>query len=163
MPKTDKSQEELFRDKVIAGSSYHCWPWTGARMRDGYGSFRWNGRASPASRVAWIIANGEIPSGMCVCHRCDNRICVNPSHLFLGTIGDNNADRHSKGRSSGGSMPGESNPQAKVDWSAVHEIRSKALSRTAYANKFGITYWTVRDIEVGKIWRTQSSNSRARV
>jgi len=79
-----------------------CWEWTGYRERYGYGrvSMVAIGMSNKvlAHRAAWILTHGEIPSGMNICHTCDNPICVNPSHLFLGTHQDNMRDRDSKGR-----------------------------------------------------------------
>jgi hypothetical protein len=74
-----------------------CWEWKGKPKDTGYGTFL-NGYAH---RYAYEIVNGPIPAGMCVLHRCDNRICVRPDHLFLGTKEDNTADMWSKGRQSG--------------------------------------------------------------
>lgn len=75
-----------------------CLVFTGTRSRQGYGSLRVAGAMIKAHRVAWELAHGQIPAGMAVCHRCDNPPCCNVAHLFLGTIADNNADRHAKGR-----------------------------------------------------------------
>jgi len=75
-----------------------CWLWTGAKYGRGYGHFSINGRSKIASRVAWELWRGPIPSGMCVLHRCDNPPCVNPDHLFLGTIQDNHDDMWRKDR-----------------------------------------------------------------
>lgn len=74
-----------------------CWEWTGSRHRNGYGQFYYRGPAM-AHRVSWELANGPVPDGMLVCHRCDNPPCVRPDHLFLGTQADNLVDMVSKGR-----------------------------------------------------------------
>lgn len=100
--------EDRFWSKVSYGPSassmigQECWPWTGAASDEGYGRFLLNGRNGGyvmAHRYAWEQANGPIPDGLFVLHRCDNPRCVNPWHLFLGTKGDNNRDRAAKGRS----------------------------------------------------------------
>lgn len=88
-----------FWTKVKGIHRDECWPWTASRANNGYGKFRDDsGRRIGAHRFSWILHNGPIPEGLCVLHRCDNPICVNPAHLFLGTFHDNALDKAAKGR-----------------------------------------------------------------
>lgn len=120
-----------------------CLEWNGVTLKSNgrdshrYGRTFHNGRKQLAHRVAYERAFGEIPDGLCVLHRCDNTLCCNPDHLFLGTHAENMRDMTNKGRAShkaGSKLFGSSNPRTKLSDSQVEEIRkARAAGATVTA------------------------------
>jgi len=133
-----------------------CWLWTGPLKEGRYGSFYFKGKGDRAHRVSWIIAWGDIPKGICVLHKCDNTLCVNPEHLFLGTQLDNIKDRDNKGRCNPGVsfQKGSKHKNAKLTEESILEIRKLASSYTQkdLAKKFSVSIATVNFIVNRKTW-----------
>lgn len=103
MPKpARKSARERFWSNVERRGDSDCWRWLGSKNGAGYGSFSGIGHTTMAHRACWMMHFGSIPPGMVVMHKCDNRECVNPNHLQLGTYRDNIQDAIQKGRFKGG-------------------------------------------------------------
>lgn len=125
-----------------------CWVWTGCRSSSGYGALNVAGRMVATHRLAWEMANGAIPSGLFICHSCDNPSCINPAHLFLGTHIQNMADCKSKKRT----MRGERHHQAKLSISVVREIRLGNGPLRFDAVRFGVSESTITRIRHGKLW-----------
>ena len=147
-----------FWSKVDVPSSDECWEWVAGREANGYGSF-WDKRARRmrnAHIVAYLSLVGEIPKGMCVLHRCDNRTCCNPSHLFLGTRLDNNRDRMNKGRNNSDKRRGESNGLSKLTDEEVLRIRelyaTRKYSQETLGLAFGVTQAHISRIVLRQIW-----------
>lgn len=129
-----------------------CWEWTGYVQKNGYGHFF----PGLAHRVSYEIHNGPIPDGLQVCHKCDNRRCVNPSHLFLGTQSDNLRDMMAKGRRTYPSILGEANPRAVLTEQTVRLIREKfdnGMRQADIARELGLTRDLVGGIVRRKTWK----------
>lgn len=155
-PNPRPTPEQTFWGNVEASASDGCWEWQRYRDRKGYGRHNWNGRPGTlAHRLAFQLATGIDPSGMLVCHHCDNPPCCNPAHLFLGTDADNAHDMIAKGRDRT-SSPGEANPSAKVTEADVRTMRAmyaSGVGASAIGARFGVTRSHARSICVGASWR----------
>lgn len=133
-----------------------CWLWQGAMSASGYGSFK-TGRkvADGAHRIAYALFHRTAPGALHVCHKCDNRKCVNPHHLFLGTRSDNMRDMVRKGRGNSGDKRGENNGRAKLTAAQVAEIKALIMSgetNVAISKRFGVTHHLISKIRIGKAW-----------
>jgi hypothetical protein len=138
---------ERFAAKVAIREN-GCHEWTGHVAPNGYGQINKDGKAAYAHRVAYELAYG--PTDLYVLHKCDNRKCVNPQHLFSGTFQDNMDDMVAKGRQ----PAGEKNGRRKLSSEQVKAIRSEVGLHREIAAKYGVTYSLVSMIRSGRIWRS---------
>lgn len=130
-----------------------CWLWTGALYDKRYGRFSIKAGSFTATRVIYKLYTGKDPGEMLVCHECNNTICANPRHLFLGTNSDNQLHRSDSGRNN---QDGELNPRAKLRESDVRSIL-KAIdageSRTVLAKTHLVSIGTIHQVARRQIWR----------
>lgn len=144
-----------FWPNVDRRAEYECWLWTGSlgpQRKPGagrYGVLVVQGRQYRAHRLSWMIANGPIPDGMVIRHRCDVTGCVNPKHLELGTQDDNIADMIGRKRHT----IGERNRHAKFTAEQVMAIRAMDEPDAVIAKRLGVWATTIRDIRIGKKWK----------
>lgn len=149
MPEDKKAQiSAKFWARVAVGDPSVCWPWQGPRNKQGYGYLWFCETGVPASRAAFIIANGDLPKTnrlrVNVCHTCDNPPCCNPAHLFCGSGKENVIDARQKGRHLG-----------KLTADDVREVRRIATTPTgvkACAALFNVHPGTIRQIVNRKSW-----------
>lgn len=138
-----KSFIQRFVEKIKINDETDCWEWIGTKNSDGYGNFLVHDVVMKAHRISYLIHIGEIPSGMCVCHHCDNPSCVNPDHLFLGTHTDNMRDMTRKRRLKIPKLRGENCGSAKLSDLQVKEMRdiykNEEISTGKLGKMFGIS------------------------
>ena len=145
--------------KIRVCAETGCWLWDGEKFTTGYGRVRFRGRKRAAHRVVYEAVHGPIPEhdshhGMCVCHTCDVRHCVNPEHLFLGTQADNVLDMVRKGRMVTPDRRGARNGRAKLTVDEVRAIRAARGLETQRETgaRFGVSNQLVSRIQAGAAW-----------
>ena len=136
-----------FEEKFYKSES-GCWVWTAGKLKTGYGAIGVAGKTVRAHRLSYELYKDEIPDGMHVCHACDNRLCVNPDHLFLGTRADNMRDAVQKRRA----LTGEKNGQAKLTKKDIVSIRASTETNTVLAKKYKVRDATISKIRLRHRW-----------
>lgn len=136
-------EKERFVSKVEKMQS-GCHEWRAVLHRDGYGKFYFRGRQAQAHRVAYTLFVGEIPSGRWILHRCDNRLCVNPEHLFLGDADLNVHDMDVKNRR------GTKSALTERDAEVIVSLLAAGVSQQKVADAFGVDQTTISRVKLGK-------------
>lgn len=151
-PCNEKVRKLAVRLLAKSRENGECLEWTGGVSASGYGIISVNNMSKSVHRVSYIAFKGPIPDGKCVLHKCDNRICILPDHLFIGTLGENNTDRELKGRSA--DRRGEKGTMAKITADDVRKIRTlaKTMSQRKVGDMFGLCQQTVWAIVRRKNW-----------
>jgi len=150
------SLHERFWAKVRVAPANMCWEWLGAKSRGGYGEIwvrnenRPESKVARAHRLSWEFRNGKIPNDLLVCHHCDNPSCVNPDHLFVGTIADNMADKKKKGREA--PQKGEQNHNSRLSSEQVAAILSSDQSQRKLASIYGVGKTAIANIKARRRW-----------
>ena len=153
-----KTTHERFMEKIKVDEDTGCWEWQSAKTTDGYGRIFCDSKATLAHRWSYQHHVGEIPKGMCVCHKCDNPGCVNPDHLFIGTAQDNVNDMTAKGRShetkgsrNGAAILNEENVRLIKQFLARHTVQmgNKGGQCDFLGRWFGVKSNTISLINIG--------------
>lgn len=148
MTRKTKPVIERVLERIVLDEYTGCWEWTGAQHEHGYGIIGLGRREDGIDRVHRVTYRhyvGDIPDGMFVLHRCDNRQCCNPKHLFLGSAGDNSRDMVEKGRFT--------TPNARLNVQQVEAIRGSTLSAHLLAQRHGVRPRQIRRIRDRSRWK----------
>jgi hypothetical protein len=145
---------DYFLDRSMPEPNSGCWIWMQATNIHGYGAMKLGGRTARPHRAVFELVHGvRLSSDTDVCHRCDNRLCVNPDHLFAGTRADNMQDAARKGRTYKPNLRGEALTQSKLTEADVRGIRSDPRSGRALASIYGVERTTIGCIRRRETWR----------
>ena len=148
---TEKNKRNFWRKVSKSPTEKGCLEWVASKTPDGYGRFGLGGKSHTAHRVSYFLHNGESPGDMCVCHTCDNPLCVNPSHLWIGTHAQNGEDKEGKGR--GNHPKGTSHGLSKLTDADIPAIRSDPRQHRLIAKDYGVTFSVIGKVKRHKLWR----------
>jgi hypothetical protein len=149
---------DRFWSKVNIGSENDCWNWNAGTV-GGYGSFSYKGKTRTSNRMAWIFTNGEIKGNLHVLHTCNNKMCCNPNHLYLGTMSDNMRDAVRDGVSGVFALMGEFGGNivtSKLSPEDVREIKQLLKNGETCASigwKYNVSSSNISAIKTGRTWK----------
>lgn len=159
---------------IIRAELGPCWIWTGSRSvvrgKKSYGTLmvvKPNGDHRPegAHRISYVMECGDVPDGLLVLHHCDNKQCVRPSHLHVGTVSENAEEAYDRKLREPVSMPGESHPLAKLDWHKVNQIRFDftfyVRSIDELAEAFNVSRCAIEDVVYNRTWKESDEPQEA--
>ncbi len=164
---SEKNKRNFLRKISTTPTDGGCLEWMASKWLNGYGQFKFGGISLGSHRLAYFLSTGNQPAELFVCHKCDNRACCNPDHLFLGTNSENMADCAIKGRAAKGVRHGSfthpekvargnNHPRAKLTDEKVSEIRSRYAVGNVFqknlAKEFGVSQMSISFIVRRKNW-----------
>lgn len=147
-----------FLSNVDQTASSGCWEWRGISNSNGYGRFLYKNQHRLAHRFSYELFFGSIPAGMNICHHCDNRMCVKPDHLWLGTQSENLSDAVAKGRMRRPDTRAYRNGNTTLTWEkvrAIRELHSRGVRKFQIAKLFGVSASTVGNITNHETWKEE--------
>ncbi|MEM7069929.1 MAG: HNH endonuclease signature motif containing protein [Pseudomonadota bacterium] len=149
--------DEILKNRILDGVNINpltgCWEWKGTINSNGYGMITCFGRQRVAHRVSYAVFNGRFDLAKDVCHKCDNRNCVNPEHLFIASRKENMKDASDKGRTANA----ERLPQTKLSWKdvrKVRELRATGVGLKQLAVDYGVTISCISAVTTGRNWKS---------
>lgn len=157
-PLTIDDKVKRLANGLDAAEDGTCWLWMRGIGRGGYGQITMGRQVYRTHRAAYRVAYGDIPNGLCVCHSCDVRRCINPEHLHLGTAADNHQECRDRRRN----FPpphiyGEAHPRSRLTESDVINIRemvnTHGITIAQVARSYGVNWRTIKLIQIGAAWK----------
>lgn len=146
------SAREYIKSKIKIDPNTGCWIWQGSMLGKKYGAVKWKTKEWGSHRLSYTVFKGEIPEGLCVCHKCDIPACVNPEHLFLGTKSENSKDMMNKKRQRNGELINTSKLTAEIVKSIKKRLETEN-NCAKIAREYGVYDTTILDIKNNKRWK----------
>ena len=153
-PEEKKKLKARILDNIEKDSETGCWLWTGALFPKGYGGITVDGKTERACRVSYEVFKGPLKEGDVVLHKCDEPLCVRPTHLEAGSVAENNKDRAKKGRNA--DLSGSKNGSSKLTEKQVKKIKKRLEAGDRHkdiADSFKVSKGTIEAIQAGTVWK----------